>query len=172
MMLTGSEIIKMRERGRVVIEPFDLEHVEVNSYGCHLGALLLEYCSDRIDPHCELKVMEHRIPSQGFVLRPNHFYLGATAERIGGIDFASELYANMSIASCGVFIQTSAPLGHTGATISWTLEIVVTQPVRIYAGIKIAKVCFWSNLGVTAGYTGRYLDSKSAEASKIILDCS
>ena len=170
MMLTGSEIVKMREVGSVVIEPFDPSHVEVNSYGCHLAERLLEYQSDRIDPHGELEVVEHRIPPEGFVLYPNRFYLGATAEQIGGIDFASELYANFSTASCGVFIQTSAPLGHTGAAISWTLEIVVTQPVRVYTGIKIAKVCFWSNLGPATLYAGRYLGSKSTVPSKIILD--
>ncbi|EGH19600.1 deoxycytidine triphosphate deaminase (dCTP deaminase), partial [Pseudomonas savastanoi pv. glycinea str. race 4] len=78
MMLTGSEIVKMREVGSVVIEPFDPIHVEVNSYGCHLADLLLEYRSDRIDPHGELEVVEHHIPPEGFVLYPNRFYLGAT----------------------------------------------------------------------------------------------
>lgn len=170
MILTGSEIRRMRDAKRLVIEPFDERHVEVNSYGCHLGSTLLEYRSEQIDPHGALDVIEHVIPDEGFVLLPKRFYLGFTAESIGGIDFASELYANLSTALCGVFIQTSAPLGHTGAVIRWTLEIVVTQPVRVYAGTKVAKVCFWSNLGVPTPYAGRYQGSESVVPSKIILD--
>lgn len=170
MILTGSEIRRMRDAQRLIIEPFDARDVEVNSYGCHLGSTLLEYRSDTIDPHGELDVIEHQIPEEGFVLQPKRFYLGFTAEMIGGIDFASELYANLSTALCGVFIQTSAPLGHTGAVIRWTLEIVVTQPVRVYAGTKVAKVCFWSNLGVPTPYAGRYQGSESVVPSKIILD--
>ncbi|WP_186102577.1 dCTP deaminase [Burkholderia gladioli] len=170
MILSGPEIHRMLDTGSLVIEPFDARNLEVNSYGCHLGPTLLEYCDSQIDPHDALHVVEHTIPEAGFVLQPNRFYLGATAERIGGVDFASELYANLSTALCGMFIQTSAPLGHTGAVICWTLEIVVTQPVRVYAGTKVAKVCFWSNLGVSTPYTGRYRGSDNVVASKIIQD--
>lgn len=81
MMLTGSEIVKMREVGSVVIEPFDPAHVEVNSYGCHTADLLLEYRSDRIDPHGELEVVEHHIPPEGFVLYPNRFTSGRLPSR-------------------------------------------------------------------------------------------
>jgi len=115
-------------------------------------------------------VLRHHIPEEGFVLQPNRFYLGTTAERIGGVNFASELYANLSAALCGMFIQTSAPLGHTGAVICWTLEIVVTQPLRVYAGARIAKVCFWTNMGQEQSYQGRYVGSRGVVPSRIILD--
>ncbi|WAC71671.1 hypothetical protein OU995_19070 [Roseateles sp. SL47] len=170
MMLTGSEIHRMVHAGKVVIEPFNEQQLEQNSYGCRLGAELLEYTSSDIDPHAGLEVRTHRIPEEGFVLLPNRFYLGTTAERIGGINFASELYANVSAAACGMFIQTSAPLGHTGAVICWTLEIVVAQPLRVYAGARIAKVCFWTNLGQERSYQGRYVGSDGVVPSRIIMD--
>jgi len=170
MVLTGSEIRRMREAGSIVIEPFDERQIEQNSYGCCLGAEILEYSSDQIDPHLGLQVIRHTIPEEGLVLHPHRFYLGQTAERIGGVHFASELYANLSTALCGMFIQTSAPLGHTGAVICWTLEIVVTQPLRVYAGARIGKVCFWTNLGGELKYQGRYVGSEGVVPSRIIMD--
>ncbi|AAZ36732.1 MULTISPECIES: dCTP deaminase [Pseudomonas] len=170
MMLTGSEIQRMRELKRIVIEPFDPRLIEQNSYACHLGSEIIEYDAEQIDPHEGLGTIQHTIPEEGLVLQPRRFYLGSTVECIGGLDFASELYANLSTALCGMFIQTSAPLGHTGATICWTLEIVVTQPLRIYAGTKIAKVCFWKNFGAVRAYEGRYAGSQSVVPSRIIMD--
>lgn len=170
MVLTGSEIHRKVKEGTVIIEPFDERQLEQNSYGCRLGDELLEYSSQQIDPHKGLDVIRHSIPDEGFVLQPNRFYLGTTVERIGGIHFASELYANLSTALCGMFIQTSAPLGHTGAVICWTLEIVVTQPLRVYAAARIAKVCFWTNMGRERSYQGRYAGSRGVVPSRIILD--
>jgi len=170
MLLTGAEIHRMVHAGRIAIEPFDERQLEENAYGCRLAGELLEYTSQPIDPHQELAVVRHHIPEEGFVLEPRRFYLGTTLERIGGINYASELYANLSTALCGLFIQTSAPLGHTGAVICWTLEMVVVQPLRIYANARIAKVCFWNNLGSERSYQGRYLGSSGAVPSRIILD--
>ncbi|MFW3165006.1 hypothetical protein WBQ28_10865 [Pseudomonas syringae pv. syringae] len=170
MMLTGNEIQRMRDLKRIVIEPFDPHLLEQNSYACHLGSEIIEYDVEQIDPHEGLGTVRHIIPTAGLVLQPRRFYLGSTIECIGGLDFASELYANLSTALCGMFIQTSAPLGHTGATICWTLEIVVTQPLRIYAGTKIAKVCFWKNFGAVRTYQGRYVGSQSVVPSRIIMD--
>jgi dCTP deaminase len=160
MVLTGSEIRRMRTAGRLVIEPFDEGSVEQNAYGCRLGDEILEIHPGPDDADVRPEPLRHRIAEAGLVLLPGRFYLGHTAERIGGVDYASELYANLSTASCGMFIQTSAPLGHTGAVIRWTLEIVVTQPLRVYAGARVAKVCFWCNLGLRSAYQGRlYLDT-------------
>lgn len=170
MILTSSEIRRMVAQRRIIIEPYLPEHVEPNSYGCRLGDTLLEYPSGSVDAHLQAQVVEHRIPPEGFVLMPNRFYLGSTMERIGGVDLASELYANVSAALCGIFVQTSAPLGHTGAVIRWTLEILVAQPVRVYAGAKLVKVCFWVNHGDVTTYKGRYNGSTDVVPSKIFQD--
>ena len=170
MILTGSEIKRMVEQRRIVIEPYLEDHIEPNAYTCRLGDTLLVYPSRNVDAHQQAEVVEHRIPQEGFVLMPNRFYLGSTLERIGGIDFASELYANFSAAVYGIFVQTSAPLGHTGAVIRWTLEILVAQPVRVYAGARLVKVCFWSNHGDITSYHGRYTGSSEVVPSKIFQD--
>jgi dCTP deaminase len=170
LILTGEAIRQAVAAGRIVVEPFDDARVEPNAYGCTLGDVLLEYEPGEIDARRPLRSIEHAIPPEGFVLQAGRFYLGSTAERIGGMDCASELYGNVSAALAGIFVQTSAPLGHTGAAIRWTLEIVVAQPVRVYAGCRLVKVCFWSNHGEPTPYSGRYVGSDTVVSSKIVQD--
>ena len=50
MLLTGTEIGRERRRGVITIDPFDPECVEPNSYGFHLGASLITYPEDVLDP--------------------------------------------------------------------------------------------------------------------------
>ncbi|WP_436280634.1 dCTP deaminase [Rhizobium leguminosarum] len=170
MILSGTEIDRMVQASSIVIEPYHKACLEPNSYGFHLGADLIEYHGGAIDPHLELQFRRHTIGDDGFLFIPGRFYLGHTYEVIGGIDYASELYANLSTAMCGVFIQTSAPLGHTGAVIRWTLEITVAQAVRLYPRMRIGKVCFWENYGEIGAYGGRYTGSSSVVPSRIIED--
>ncbi len=170
MILSGTEISERVTAGRIVIEPYDAELVEPNSFGFRLGENLIEYENELIDPDVPLEVYRHRIPETGYVFEPGRFYLGHTFERIGGLDHAAELYANLSTALCGVFLQTSAPLGHTGAVINWTLEITVAQRVRLYPRMRIGKICFWKPFGSLLSYSGRYSGSTNVTESLIRQD--
>lgn len=170
MILTGNEIHRMVKAGKIVIEPYNPALLEPNSYGFHLGSRIAVYDDEIVDVRRPLTGHEYEIGSEGFMFEPGRFYLGHTAERFGGVTFASEIYANLSTALCGTFIQTSAPLGHSGAVIRWTLEITVVHRVRLYAGIRIGKVCFWENYGKAEPYTGRYAGSQSVVASRIFQD--
>lgn len=170
MILTGLEIDAMRRAGQIVIEPFDSSLLEQNSYGIHLGDTLIEYAEKIIDARAPSRTREIIIPEEGFILEPGQFYLGHTHEIIGGVCFTSELFANRSAATLGIWIQTSAPLGHVGAVIRWTLEICVTQRVRVYPGMLIGKVYFWQNHGVISPYKGRYVASSSVVPSRSFLD--
>ncbi len=170
MILTGPEIGKMVREDRVIIEPYSEDCLDPNSYSFHLGETILEYEEPVLDVKSAFKSTGTVIPPEGFVLLPDRFYLGHTYEKIGGINFASEMYANLSTALCGMFIQFSAPLGHTGAVINWTLEIVVAQPLIIYPRMRLGKICFWKNLGSASQYSGRYCDSTTVIPSKIAMD--
>lgn len=114
MILSGLQIIKFRDAKRLVIEPFDSQYVEPNSYAFHLGELIISYEEEVVD----VNNMHHPrttkifIPETGMVLHPGKFYLGHTVEKIGGLDVTSELFANLSTAAMGMWVQTSAPLGH------------------------------------------------------------
>ena len=170
MLLTGSEIVSQRDRGVVVIEPFEPGQVEQNSYGFRLGPRLLECQPELFDARRPVTPRAATaIPDEGIVLYPNRLYLGETLEVIGSERHACELYGCLSVAALGIWIQVSAPLGHTGAIVRWTLEIRVAQPVRLRAGLRIGKVAFWSVAGRLTRYTGRYLDSRAVTQSRLSL---
>lgn len=170
MILTGNDIKKEMLAGNICISPYADEFIEQNSYCVHLGASVIEYDTTIVDAKEENAVIRREIPDDGLILYPERFYLGHTEEIIGGKAYASELYANLSTALCGMFIQTSAPLGHVGAVISWTLEIIVAHPIIVYRGMPIGKVCFWRNCGSQLAYAGRYVNSSTVVPSRIGLD--
>ncbi|MDQ2846374.1 MAG: deoxycytidine triphosphate deaminase [Actinomycetota bacterium] len=168
MLLTGAEIASERGRGAIAIEPFDLTQVEQNSYGFRLGHRLLECQAEVFDARRPPEPIEpFELPVGGIVLQPNRLYLGETLEIIGSDRYACELYGTLSIASLGVWIQVSAPLGHTGAVIRWTLEIRVTQPIRLHPGMVIGKVAFWGVNGEVVHYNGRYANSVAVTQSRM-----
>jgi dCTP deaminase len=168
MLLTGARIVRELERGLIAIEPFAADQVEQNSYGFRLGHRLLECDSPVFDVRRELaEMMPSEIPAGGVVLQPNRLYLGETLEIIGSHCYACELYGTLSTAALGVWVQVSAPLGHTGAIVRWTLEIRVSRPIRLHAGMLIGKVAFWTVDGEVMRYNGRYADSVAVTQSRL-----
>jgi dCTP deaminase len=168
VLLTGAEITRQRASGAITIEPFTAAQVEQNSYGFRLGHRLLSCADEVYDARRPLEsIAPAEIPAEGVVLLPDRLYLGETLEVIGSTRNACELYGNLSIATLGVWIQVSAPLGHTGAIIRWTLEIRVAQPVRLHRGMLIGKVAFWSVNGDVVQYDGRYADSVAVTQSRL-----
>lgn len=167
LILTGDEIGREIEGGRIVIGPFDPACLEPNSYAFHLGDEVLQYEGWAMDARVGPKTDWRTIPPQGMVFEPDRLYLARTLETLGSGRYASTLYGSGSIAALGVWIQLSAPLGHTGAIIPWTLEIAVVHPVRLYPGMRIGKVAFWATQGEISGYSGKYAGSTDAVPSRI-----
>lgn len=170
MILTGRDIDREVRAGRIHIDDYDPERLEPNSYGFRLSRELLWYDQDVIDTREECTPTTVAMPDEGHVLYPGRFYLGGTMEAMGSPHYAATLYACRSVSSIGVWIQFSAPLGHSGAVFPWTLEIAVAAPVRLYPGMIIGKLAFWTMQGAPVGYAGRYTGSTSAVASRLSLD--
>lgn len=170
MILTGREIAAQVGMGRIHITDFDPERLEPNSYGFLLGDTILEYADEVLSPECPPTVVSHRMDEYGMLLLPDRLYLGSTREAMGSTHHAATLYARLSVATLGVWIQYSAPLGHCGAVIPWTLEIKVASPVRLYPGMKIGKIAFWAMQGVPLQYDGRYEGSQGVVPSLMGLD--
>jgi dCTP deaminase len=168
VLLTGPEIVRQQRTGTIVIEPFHPEQVEQNSYGFRLGHRLLD-CGARVfDTRQPLpEATPVTIPADGLILQPDRLYLGETLEIIGSEQHACELYGTLSVAALGVWIQVSAPLGHTGAIVRWTLEIRVAQPIRVHPGMLIGKVAFWEVSGEVVPYRGRYANSVAVTQSRL-----
>jgi len=167
MIITGDEILKYWRSGEIMIDPFTSDRLEPNSYGFRLGQDLKVYDDPILDSAKKSDSSSFNITDDGFLLMPDTLYLGHTHEKIGSPNFAMTLYGNRSTAAMGIWIQHSAPLGHIGSFGVWTLEIRVTQPVRIYREMTIGKIAFWCAVGKPSPYVGKYPASGRPVPSRI-----
>jgi dCTP deaminase len=170
VILTGPGIHSEVLAGRIHIDDFDPTRLEPNSYGFRLGSDIVWYDEDVIDCFQPAGTVRRLIGADGIVLEPGRFYLGGTMEAIGSPHYAATLYASRSVSTLGIWIQFSAPLGHSGAVFPWTLEITVAAPVRVYAGMVIGKIAFWTMQGEPRSYAGKYTGSTSTVASRLSLE--
>lgn len=170
MILTGRDIHREVLAGRIHIDDYDQERLEPNSYGFRLAREIITYTDDVIDVRRPVEPATVLMGNDGMILWPGRFYLGATMEAMGSPHYAATLHASRSVSTLGVWIQFSAPLGHSGAVFPWTLEITVAAPVRMYPGMIIGRLAFWSMQGDPIGYRGRYAGSVSTVPSRLIMD--
>ncbi|MCD4644866.1 deoxycytidine triphosphate deaminase [Bacillus mycoides] len=168
MILTGPEIDREVCAGRIQIKPYNKKFIEPNSYGFHLASKLICYEDTILDPGFKPKERVLEIPESGFCLQPGVFYLGSTIETMGSEFYAKTLYGNRSIGTLGMWIQFSAPLGHTGAVIPWTLEIRVSHPTIVYPGMLVGKIAFWNPKGNRTIYDGKYTGSTGVVSSRLV----
>ncbi|MGN2641028.1 dCTP deaminase domain-containing protein [Nocardia takedensis] len=165
-ILTGGEIRLQREAGAIVIEPFDPARLNPNSYNFTLGDRLRAYTSPVLDARIDNPTTEIAIPADGFVLRPGQLYLANTAEVLGGTGFAPTFAARSSVARLGLSIHLSSGLGDIGYIGQWTLQLVATEAVRVYPGMEIGQMMWWTPVGEISCYTGKYQGSSGPQASR------
>ncbi|MFG2563063.1 2'-deoxycytidine 5'-triphosphate deaminase domain-containing protein [Streptomyces sp. NPDC048496] len=156
MILTGPQIAREHAAGRIRIDPFDQEQLNPNSYNYRLGPTLRTHRGQVVDALGAHELDEVRIPEAGIVLEPGRVYLGTTVEAIGSEHFVPSLIGRSSLGRLGVFLQVSADLGNLGAVHRWTLEIVVVQPIRLYPGMVVGQVSFWTPTGARRLYDGHF----------------
>lgn len=156
MILTDTEILAAVDRGEIVIEPFARERLGTNSYDVHLGATLATYDDDVLDARRHNAISYHEIPEEGLVLHPNRLYLGATAEYTETHATVPFLEGKSSVGRLGIDIHATAGKGDVGFCNHWTLEISVSMPVRIYAGMPIGQLIYFR----VEGEVGRMYSAK------------
>lgn len=166
MIITGMEIKKQVEQGRIHISPFIEEHINPNSYNYRLHEDLLEILDLPINPKVEPNFRKIKIEDTGYVLQPGKLYLGSTVEEIGSDHYVTSLIGRSSVGRMGLFLQITADLGHLGAKHRWTLELKVVQPLIVYPQMKIGQVSFWTVEGdVDDLYNGKYAKYSEAHCS-------
>lgn len=143
MILSDSAIRKRIETGKIVIEPFHPECLGSNSYDVHLGKNLAVYRESILDARVHNEVDHFEIPPEGFVLQPGRIYLGATEEYTETHDTVPFLEGKSSVGRLGIDIHATAGKGDVGFSNHWTLEISVTQPVRVYAGMPVGQIIYF-----------------------------
>lgn len=171
--LTGLRIQNEREAGRIVINPFNLNHLGPNSYDLSLGSELRVYREDELlDVRKEASTKTYKIdPKNGFILLPNTLYLGHTVEVAGSKSYVPCIEGRSSLARLGILVHLTAGFGDVGFISQWTLEIVVIRPVRIYQNMRICQIYFDTLEGtIDRLYEGKYNNSVGAVASKSFKD--
>lgn len=143
MILTDKQILAEIEKGTIKIEPFDIECLGTNSYDVHLGKYLATYVDEVLDARKHNRIEIFEIPKEGYVLRPDKIYLGVTAEYTETLAHVPFLEGKSSVGRLGIDIHATAGKGDVGFCNTWTLEISVKQPVRIYAGMPIGQLIYF-----------------------------
>jgi dCTP deaminase len=143
VILSDKRILEEIDKGTIIIEPYDRKNLGTNSYDVHLGKHLATY-NDRVLDAKKHNTVEHfEIPEEGYVLEPGVLYLGVTLEYTETHAHVPFLEGKSSTGRLGIDIHATAGKGDVGFCNTWTLEISVSQPVRIYAGMPIGQLIYF-----------------------------
>jgi dCTP deaminase len=186
MILTGIEIKEELKAGNIVIRPFIKKNLGPNSYDVTLGKKLRVYNLDKIS-NLDMKInnptREITIPDEGYVMQPDVLYLGCTNETATSLKYVPFFEGRSSIGRLGINTHITAGFGDIGWGYvknrhgelecqfpTWTLEINVIHPIRIYSGIRIGQVYFLTPSGDVTYYQGKYSLQRSPQPSKLFKD--
>lgn len=147
MILTDYQIKEALEKKEIIIEPLDLNNLGANSYDVHLSPHLAVYHHKILDAKIHNTIEHFSIGTEGFVLEPGILYLGATEEYTETHHYVPFLEGKSSTGRLGIHIHATAGKGDIGFCNTWTLELSVVQPVRIYAGMPIAQLIYFKTDG-------------------------
>lgn len=151
-ILSDSAILEEIEKGNIVISPFDPDCLGSNSYDVHLSQHLAWYVFEPrdqrrrrvLDAKLHNPIAHFEIPEEGYVLLPGCLYLGSTLEYTETQNFVPILDGKSSAGRLGIFIHATAGKGDVGFCNHWTLELSVVEPVRVYAGMPIGQLIYYT----------------------------
>jgi dCTP deaminase len=163
MILSDKKILAEIEKGTILIEPFRKDCLGSNSYDVHLGRHLATYKDRVLDAKEHNKIEAFEIPMEGYVLHPGILYLGVTEEYTETHAHIPFLEGKSSTGRLGIDIHATAGKGDVGFCNTWTLEISVAQPVRIYRGMPIGQLIYFE---ISGEIETSYDSKKSAKYNK------
>jgi dCTP deaminase len=165
MILSGQEI-KKRMGDSIVIDPFNEDHLNPNSYNLTLHDEVMVYEEVVLDMRQVNRVRRMKIPESGMVLTPNQLFLARTVERTETHDLVPMIEGRSSIGRLGLFVHVTAGFGDVGFKGYWTLEMFAVQPVRIYPGIQICQIFYHELAGDITNYeNGKYQNNRDIQPS-------
>lgn len=171
MILSGQEILKNIDKKDIIIEPFNKDRINPNSYNLSLFNELLVYENDILDmkkPNPTKKIV---IPEEGLLLEPGKLYLGRTNEFTKTDKFVPMLEGRSSTGRLGLFIHVTAGFGDIGFAGYWTLEIFCVQPIKIYPNVDICQIYYHDILGDYDLYnSGKYQNNNGIQPSLMYKD--
>lgn len=172
MILSGSKIDKEVKKGKIIINPYNPQDINPNSYNYTLGNYVKVYKNKELDSKKQQEVEIIEIPDDGLIIYPDKIYLGFTKEVIGSNYYVPVITGRSSTGRLGLFVQITSDLVDIGFKGQLTLQLHSTQPVRIYKGMKIGQIMFWKIFGDIDLYGGKYQSSKGPRESEVWRDFS
>ena len=170
MILSGKEIIERKEKD-ILIDPFNENQVNPNSYNLRLHNELLVYDSPVLDMKEDNPATKIVIPEEGLLLDSRKLYLGRTMEYTETHNLVPMLEGRSSVGRMGLFVHITAGFGDVGFKGYWTLEIFCVQPIRIYPSIEICQIFYHSIEGDYTPYkSGKYQGNKDIQTSMLYKD--
>jgi dCTP deaminase len=177
MILVDWQILDRIERGHLTIDPYDRSLVQPNSIDIRLGNHFVWYKpgSEVIDPYNKDSVIAdvEETHADFFILEPGRFILAETLECIGLPDnIVATIEGKSSIARLGVTLHQTGGWIDAGFRGTITLEMcnVNTRPVKIYAGMPIGQLVFYTTERAENPYykkgDAKYLDQRQATLSR------
>jgi len=164
-ILSGEEIALGVKHGDILIEPFDPRNLNPASYDLTLGDQITVYKGVNpwddfgngcLDPKQKNPTTTITMGPEGFVLSPGIGYLMHTREVVGTDLYVPALDGKSSIGRLFVMVHVTAGLGDPGFKGQYTLEVVSTYPIRLYPGMRICQVRFFTVRGHISLYNGHY----------------
>ena len=146
-ILSDSEILEEMKKGNIIIKPFDKRCLGTNSYDVHLSKFLKVYVDKIIDAKKENPTKIIKIPEEGFILDPQHFYLGSTMEYTETYGLVPFLEGKSSTGRLAISIHETAGKGDAGFKGYWTLEMKVGHAVKIYPRMPIGQIIYHDTTG-------------------------
>lgn len=181
MLLSDRDIRSALADGRVTLDPHDAEMVQPSSVDVRLDRWFRLFDNHRyglIDPSVDQPDLTRLVevePEDTFVLHPGEFVLGSTYERVGlADDIAARLEGKSSLGRLGLLTHSTAGFIDPGFTGHVTLELsnVATLPIRLWPGMKIGQLCFFTlsspaeHAYGAARHGSRYQDQRGPTASR------
>lgn len=171
MILTGKEIKKKISEKKILIEPYEENLLNPNSYNLRLHNELLVYKKFPLDMKSPLETEKIIIPETGFLLEPGTLYLGRTLEYTETYDLVPMLEGRSSIGRLGMYVHITAGFGDVGFRGFWTLEISVIHPLIVYAGVQICQIFYHTVEGEITEYkSGKYQGNQGIQPSLLYKD--
>lgn len=170
MILSGAEIKRNVDEGKIFISDFDEKQLNPNSYNLRLGNNFKYYLYDTLDAMEDNPTYDVEIKDGDPVfLRPGELVLAQTYEKTRTDYFAPMLSGRSSIGRLGLFVHISAGFGDVGFDGYWTLELTCVKPVIIYPKTKIAQISFYDVKGDISLYgsdnKAKYQNNEGVQSS-------
>ena len=142
MILSDERILEEMDKGTIKITLYDRESLGSNSYDVHLGKWLATYVDEVLDARQHNRIEYFEIPEEGFVLQPQHFYLGQQMNIPKPIHtFRSWRVSHVPVGWASTsMLPREKGMSAFVATGLWTFG---KHPVRIYKGMPIGQLIYF-----------------------------